>query len=473
MRRIAFFLASLYCLAACDNAVLEGLEPDIIPNEPKSQIELRMPDVERVNVYSTATASENMIDTVWVLVYNNTGTTKKWVGKIEGKDIVRNGTASQILPQLGFDPDPGDNIICLANVAPVDPSDTIGYFAPTPTVINKIFKLNEDQYYEGLEHLPMSGSFIWAPASGCVCEMTRAVAKIQVQMGTGTGVSDATGNFSADNVTYRVYSGAIGGTILPTSPISGTPNPNPNMFTSPVYLLQNAMATEANMNVYLHEYPTSNTTVQGNPEYDSIFNPYRQHIIIEKDNGSNPTTYYRLDFYDRATEKFIDTKRNHHYLFTINKIRSEGYLSALQARNNPGSNIEYTVRIEDGSNRFASNGQYAIVVSTAIDTLTLYGSGSGDYNLPASFLARYQLPEEMASLPAGTRNEITVRAITGGAPGAFTLTSASPQYLEESYNTIPFQISVAAGTPSGTLGAITFHVGNINYDVIFRFVVAS
>ena len=69
MKRIAFFIVSLYCLTACDNMVLDGPninDPVIIPDETP-RIQLFFPEEEVVNVYSTATTYENTIDYLWVL----------------------------------------------------------------------------------------------------------------------------------------------------------------------------------------------------------------------------------------------------------------------------------------------------------------------------------------------------------------------------------------------------------------------
>ena len=450
MKRIAFLVISIYCFTACNNEAIENPETPTIGTMPR--IELVMPDPVKVDVYSTPTQNENMIETIWVLVFD--GSTKKWVEKISGSQIAQNGNASQLLPQLKHEPQPGWTIYCIANVDANPDTTTV-----TPSTINTCFKIIINGYYLADEYLPMYGEMVWLPSSGFTCVMKRAVAKIQVQM--GTSVSDVTGNFSAENVKYRLHNGGMGGYIQPSPAIQGMPNiPS---FTPEMFLLtQNQSATNQQSTIYLYEYPSSNTTGTGTAVSNTVFHADRQHITLHKANAPGDTTYYRLDFYNPLTTRFLDTERNHHYLFTIDKVRSEGYRTLGQAQANPGSNIEYTVSISDGATRVASNGQYAVVTSGGLDTLNIVG-------IPGSAItvvsARYQLPSQMTSLASGTRNDITVQTASGPtafhtvSPGALTATNA------------PITVMVNAGTPSGTIGVLTFNLGNITHRVIFRFIV--
>ena len=111
-------------------------EPDLPPENTMPQIELFMPDTETVHLYSTATASENTIDTVWVLAFNSGGA-KQWVEKIPGTLITRNGYASQLLPQLNNEPQLGWTIVCIANVDPNPDTASV-----THSTINDCFKLD-------------------------------------------------------------------------------------------------------------------------------------------------------------------------------------------------------------------------------------------------------------------------------------------------------------------------------------------
>ena len=456
MKRVAFLIVGIFCLTSCNNEVM--IDPDIPPENTTPQIELFMPDTETVHVYSTATTNENTIDTVWVLAFNSGGL-KQWVEKIPGTRIARNGYASQLLPQLTHEPQLGWTIVCIANVDP-NP-DTMSV---THSTINNCFKLEANGYYYGTEFLPMYGEFLWQPSTGYTCEMRRAVAKIQVQMGTSVSIADSIGNFSAENVTYKLHNGGRAGYIQPAGTIQGYPDTTRVSSRERYLMLQNSTITEKETNIYLYEYPSSNTTCLGASVNDTDFNSARQHITLHKANAPGDTTFYRMDFYNPVTEKFLDTERNHHYLFTINKVRSEGYRTLSQAQNNPGSNIEYVIEVNDGATRIASNGQYAIVITGGMDTVSFSASRNG--NLYPIVSARYQLPSQMSSFGSGTRNTIEVQTVTPGAdadafydPTPATLTNAN----------LSISVRVKSNTANNTKGVLIFRLGNITHYVYFIF----
>ena len=456
MKRIAFFIVSIYCFTACTSEVIYG--PVNPTGETKPRIELVMPDAERVSVYSTATFSENTIDTIWVLAFN--GSTAKWVEKIPGSLIIRNGHASQLLPQLANEPVNGDTIVCIANVDP-NP-DTVNV---THATINNCFPLKLKSYYYGTEFLPMYGEFVWSSSSSYTCTMIRAVAKIQIQM--GTSVSDVTGNFTADSVTYSLQNFVDEGYIQPSSTIQVLPQPYTD-YSSRLYLLQNKNATELNSTIYLYEFPSSNTVAPGNgtstPVNDTDFDADRQHIILYKANGPSYTTHYRLDFYNPLTGKFLNLERNHHYLFTINKVRSEGYQGIDHAQYYPGSNIEYTLQInDDTTTRIVSNGQYAILTTNGMKDTVEFQPGPGPGSFRDTVLwARYVLPDQITQLVSGTIKSVEVETVTGPLNAFYII---GPSELSASFS--PVRVGVSSGTPDGSVGVVIFCFGNITHRVYF------
>ncbi|MDR0394620.1 MAG: hypothetical protein LBH77_05630, partial [Tannerella sp.] len=68
MKRITLFIFGILCFTACNNEIDLGIDPERENPQDQQKLELFIPDAERVNLYSTATASECMIDTVWVIV---------------------------------------------------------------------------------------------------------------------------------------------------------------------------------------------------------------------------------------------------------------------------------------------------------------------------------------------------------------------------------------------------------------------
>ena len=483
MRRITFFLSCFYCLTACNNIVCEDCGEAVSNQKPR--IELSFPTEEVVNVYSTATEYENTISNLWVLVFQADGETLDAWEFIDVSKIVRKGDAIQLLPELSFTPIDGRKIVCIAN-SDIDAANALPS-GITYSNINQKFTLKKNNYFHGgdTDHLPMYGEFIWSVSSGYTCTMTRAVAKIQVQM--GTGVSDVTGNFSAESVSYTIYYAGYQGLIQPTpGVVSGIPRPSGTTFTRTHYLIQKQGATRRDTHVYLYEYPSSNRT--GLDVVTDIgnktFHAERSHIILKKDNTPNPATYYRLDFYNPKDSTYFDTKRNHHYMFTINKVRSEGYTSAEEAQNNPGSNIEYIVRVEDDSRQIKSNGQYAIAANIdtgwiAIDrTRVSQGSDFGLFYTP--YLndigtVRYILPNEMSYAPPWTTatNSITLKLnefLSNGYPNELTLFSPLPRVLTLSPQTLTVGIPPWTALAKGT---ITFQLGNITYQFPVKFCSAA
>ncbi|MDR1154932.1 MAG: hypothetical protein LBL04_09470, partial [Bacteroidales bacterium] len=159
MKRIIFYLIGILCIVACNNEVIihPGQEKD---HTDGPSIELRMPDATRVSVYSSATGSEHAIDSIWVLEFNSTGTQLLNSQLIAGSEIINNGYATQLLPQLSFKPQSGSRIVCIANsdakTSPHPDASSI-----TLSNINTHFPLALNGYYYGGKHLPMYGELVW------------------------------------------------------------------------------------------------------------------------------------------------------------------------------------------------------------------------------------------------------------------------------------------------------------------------
>lgn len=436
MRKITFFIVSILCITACNNEILDREKE----SAESQSIELSMPEATEVSVYSEATVSECTIDSIWVLEFNNSGTTLLHHELIKGSRIINRGYATQLLPQLSFTPTNGSLIICIANC-----DSTASFSGLTKSTINNCFSSRREYHSDG-ESLPMYGELGWSTSS-YTCRMTRAVAKIRVQM--GSEVSDVTGNFTAENVSYKIYNHSKGGNIQPSTPVVGKPQTLPGTGTGTLFYLLQKNGTGAK-NAYLYEYPTSTKDATGSSTLDKTkFDAGRQYIILEKDN-SGTKTYYRLDFYNADT--FININRNHHYIFTIQKVRSEGYTALAQAQNNPGSNIEYTIKIDDDSEFVKSNGQYAIV--TSVDTAYVVPKGTAVNNYTIA-TAKYVLPAGI-SLGASTTNTITVKSVV--SPGTMALSGITT--LSASNGDIKVNTNA-----SFTEGVITIKLGNITHDL--------
>jgi hypothetical protein len=326
MKKTALLIPIMLCCAACNNEI--DLPQEI--EEAGRQIELFVHDADVVSVYSTATMSECMIDTVWVLVFDK-DSAKRWVEKIGRSRIMNNGQATQLLPQLKHKLDNGDIVICIANVA--SNPDTA---AVTPSTINACFPMSFRSYYLGGDYLPMYGEIkSWSAAGAYTCRMIRAVAKVQVQL--GPSFSSTVSDFNAENVVYYICENTAISIIQPQS--------TPNILFSGVStrsfnnrFLQKADVTERQASIFIHEYQSS-IYDRGVLIDKKIWNTGRTYIVLAKGSGAD-MKYYRLDFYDHARSEFLDVLRNHHYLFTINSVRSEGYEGEALGAQHAGSNLE-------------------------------------------------------------------------------------------------------------------------------------
>jgi hypothetical protein len=294
-------------------------------------------------------------------------------------------------------------------------------------------------YYEGGHALPMYGETSWG--GNYTVNMIRAVAKVQVKM--GDNVSDVTGNFNAETVRWRIYNEGMTGKIQPSAGLQGFPQAGFDG-TEPYRLLQKADATERQTNVYIHEYP-SRTQACNSPTpslNEKTWDAYRVFILLEHEATG---LFYRLDFFSDSI--YLDIKRNNHYIFTINKIRSVGYSSDGEAMHNPGSNIEYTVKVSDDMTHITSNGQYAIAsnVDTAYIPATI-----GEHIIGS---IRYIDPTPGVNV---TYSVIATGSIGLGNPTPSSLTSSN-QYIKVN----------KSNTTTGE-GKVIFTLGNITHTIYVK-----
>ncbi|MDR2384887.1 MAG: hypothetical protein LBD80_04380 [Tannerella sp.] len=462
MRKITLFIAVILCCAACNNEIEVPVEPE----ETGQQLELFVPDAAEVNVYSAATVSECMIDSMWVCVFDNTRK-KRFVEKIKGDQIMHNGQARQLLPQLKQKINNGDIVVCIANANVLD---TVNI---TPDNINSKISAKRLAYLGG-NSLPMYGEIeSWSSAGAYTCRMTRAVAKIQVQLGASFEALDIFPDlnpFNEKQALWRIANTPQYVYIQPKSTPAGRPSASGTIFYNPTdqsnlssVFLQREGATAILTTVYVYEMQSSihkvNDTI--NPIDKTKFDAARPCIIVSYyPGGSNRNNrFYRLDFYDHAKKEYIDILRNHHYLFTINRVGSEGYGgyenygSMEEVLNNPPSNIEYTVYVNDNSRSITSNGQYAVV--TNVDTVWLTG------DVTDQTVATYRYINPTGTPLTILTDTIYVRPSYLNKPSGATLTITSPPMY-------PLPISATGGTANHELKITTS--GNLDSTVIhFRF----
>lgn len=418
---------------------------EIAPEAPKQPITLNIPGMPSVGVYSTATESECRIENLWVLEFNAGGTLVNST-LIDGTDITMNGQATQLLPELPFEPAINNKVVLIAN------SDIASGSVPsgvTYSNINDKFTLNNKKYYRGGEALPMYGEITNWPQN-YTCEMIRSVAKVQVKIGPNVDLSNTFfiwnhPMFYPKLLFYDLGSGGMirpaGGSAIghPATSSFGTTN---SFASGEFRLLQDTTVSERSKVLYIHEFPSATQGVLENSIMATKFDEERIALYFSFEEWQA----FRLDFFDNETKQYIDIKRNHHYTFTINKINL-----SEQDNNNaeyfaPGSNIEYTLTVEDNDlNEIHSAGSYAIacgyyynkiVSRTAEDTIIIPATEIDAAAISGDWLtigkAQVILPPGVTTLyPGRNYNYASGTGITAFTPSTSTI---SPQEIKIKVN---------------------------------------
>ncbi|MDR1222554.1 MAG: hypothetical protein LBL07_06705 [Tannerella sp.] len=367
--------------------------------EKKNRIELYIPDAREVQLYSTATESENYMKDCFVIIFNGSGVYKSGE-KIDVAKITRNGSATVLLPQLVNEAGLGDivHVICNTGLTALPGGITV------ESDLDDRFKPEKDYYFSG-ESLPMSGHNT-VGSSSMVVTLTRAVAKVQIELdgdfniggeGSVPWWNDYMKNFDESRCGFIVGNYAGRSRIIPPlSGLSGNVSGRTAFYGTTaenrfIRFVQHAGSADS-MTVYVSEYQNSIADCEGNTLPEDQFDDRRQFLLmIDRVSQGNSllgdgmnANAWRLDFYDAATKKYLDIRRNYHYRFIVKKIRSapyayplpsgpsgieDAFLGDQEVWHNPGSNIEYKVAVkEDWANSNYSNGQYALSIDR--DTIT-------------------------------------------------------------------------------------------------------
>jgi hypothetical protein len=412
---IVFLYCVCFIMTGCvDNSIS-------VTTDEESRIKLFIPNANEIQTYSTATPRENYIEDCAVITFDGSTGTKKKSEIIDNvNNITNNGMATALLPQLSFTIGTGDKVYVICNTAV---SESMLSSITTESDINNIRPAKD--YYLSNEALPMSGKTeSWSTSS--VITLTRAVAKIQVKLGDtyNPGAGSDEGNrhptwswerFEERYCGFVICNYAGKSNIMDSAPLlsANTSGKTPFYGTHDGAIRFMQYAPADSIAFYVSEYPNSEKDCEGGTILPDKFDKKRLFLLMinqviegKPDGPGLQVAMWRLDFYDTATKTFIDIKRNHTYTFTINKIRSTPYFEYIEHKdndinwmlntctycdadylvwNNPGSNIEYTVKIEDDwANAIYSNGQYALSVST--DSIT---------NPMIPFLVKANIPLEV------------------------------------------------------------------------------
>ena len=368
------FRECLLILCTINIPLLVGCSDDnemgIINPSQKIIIRLSIPDAELVQVRSVANESECKISGIQVFVYNDSHTSSPVYyqeGTTDSSFLFGNGTASPTVTLKEYIPADKERIYVVCNLTNRSSVSGTGNFLVDETVSEEQLRNYASQgLIKGISNLkdegqsiPMYGWMEWNEnATSNVCLLTRCLAKITVDAAadlfTGKQVYWEWKNlnysdFVLDSEYRGIYQGAINGAA-----------------TSGKYdLLSATTPVDESIGLVTTYYPLEykhSVYALGNVVDEKKFSQDRSMLLLTVQNpdGSNKE-YYRLDFWDKETGKYLDIVRNHAYRFNITKLKSKGYTSAQEAIQNPGSNIEYTITVsEKWAQKFNSNGQYLV-----------------------------------------------------------------------------------------------------------------
>ena len=368
------FRECLLILCTINIPLLVGCSDDnemgIINPSQKNIIRLSIPDAELVQVRSVANESECKISGIQVFVYNDSHTSSPVYyqeGTTDSSFLFGNGTASPTVTLKEYIPADKERIYVVCNLTNRSSVSGTGNFLVDETVSEEQLRNYASQgLIKGISNLkdegqsiPMYGWMEWNEnATSNVCLLTRCLAKITVDAAADLFSGKQVywewknlnySNFVLDSEYRGIYQGAINdaGTsgkydlLSATTPVDGS-----------IGLLTAYYPLEYKHSVY----------ALGNGVDEKKFTQDRSMLLLTVLNpdGSNKE-YYRLDFWDKETGKYLDIVRNHAYRFNITKLKSKGYTSAQEAIQNPGSNIEYMITVSDKwTQGFNSNGQYLV-----------------------------------------------------------------------------------------------------------------
>ena len=357
---IFFSILGILILSSC----VDDNETGTINSSPANVIQLSIPDAELVQVRSIATGKECMISNLQVLIYNDAHTAAP-VYYQEGKStqlsfLFGNGTASPTITLTDYIPQNGDRVYVLCNMT-------------DRTSINETTSEDQLKNYSSQGQMkgfsssqkeertiPMYGWIEWnEAATSNVCLLTRCLAKIVVNANLEQLFPDKKVYWEWKNLNFSDF-------ILDSDNQGDIykGNINENGISEKHDLLSAITPIDESKGLVTSYYPLEykhSIYALGKEVDKNKFSVDRAMLLTVQNMDGSDKEYYRLDFWNKSTGAYWDILRNHSYNFNISKLKSKGYATTLEAIQNPGSNIEYSVTVSDNwSQGFASNGQYLL-----------------------------------------------------------------------------------------------------------------
>lgn len=440
--RIAVLFSCLIVLAGCMSEDISNVCPG---GDAQTSIPLSISNTEEVAVRSIATANERVIEDAYVLVFDAATNKYKAGERVDVSAQLQNNGQQKPVLQTNLNIYNGSKVVVLANTGCTFTTIPLTEDVSTTDDINTAFpsdgwSIQRSQPDEG-RAMPMSG--IMTYGTDTECKMIRSVAKIELIFGDNLAANDVTKEFFWGNqkLNFGLYyvldptkgciyaSANTSACVIPSGIVDAD-------FQHTAYVNPANTGLQEHSCFYAVEYPYA-TKAKIKTVADDRFAPERIGVGIKAGDK-----YYRIDFYDHSTGKYLDIRRNYHYKIMINKVKSQGYKSLPEAFENPASNIEYEILVTDeNENVVVSNGQYGIVLDC--EDLLLYH------------------PENEEFVVAKAR---FVDAAGTGLPSTNSITASENVTLSGASSLSTTEREIKASM-TGTTGTITITVGNITKTI--------
>lgn len=485
-RKIIVMLAgAMFLLGGCIKE--EVWTPQDGPADGTTRIALSIGDAEQVVTRSEASDNECKINDAYLLVFHK----KEEVWKYKTGEKVDVATGIIFKDSNKKTPiittkclvEKGDTLVVLLNttigVLPTGLTDDT-----TPDDLNVLFpstlwNLNTEVSPSTGAMLPMSGGVLVKsdrdPITNALtvpgCRIRRSVAKIALAVNVAPA-DDITTFFTAANVSwgmYNVLNSSRAALCTPVGKVSMLTDLSASDFTATTGFIKQPIQSGAPLSkqsYYMPQYPNATmamATVVAADKFAKDRTCMLLKVYDEIEDGV-PTIfrYYRIDLYDHTANKFIDITPNTHITVTVTKVMSYGYTTPEEALANPGSNLEYEIKVTgDSSNVVLSNGQYAL--SLEYDSMVLFPSLDIEQEYSLGMISFI----DMAGAGVPTTNKIEVLpweydgeciVLTGAKTFSttpqefkFKLTDAATNYayhqIKITVGTIVKYINIFIGTP--------------------------
>ena len=389
---------ALGVLSGCDKATTPGDPVD--PTDPTADtqsITVTMP-LEDTGVVTRAgdAAAEVAIKSAYIIIYADKvadDALPKFTATIDVSTITVDEANNKVLP---FPKDDGivtgddvrvvfNHTLASLNVAKGRLKDALKITTATDVTSGGLVDITKG--------LPMYGAGSWGVGAkgvkgATLVSVKRGVAKVQLLLDYrgGDHVEGVMGaGYTTENTTFKLYQlsnvGYADGsfaTATSSEAVTGITNEGEiNQKTVSTALVDNFTGAS-----YIFAYPYSTKSIGATPAiYPNKGHQTERLAMIMKNTFEGKTVYHRLDVYDPTAKIYLDIKNNYHYIVKLREVNLGGYKTASEALEQPASNIQYDIIVEEEGDVIVGNGQYVLNVDTKGSEFTIAPAAGKDETL--------------------------------------------------------------------------------------------